>query len=261
MASTEPASRSAPGSVSSPSLKIEWRRMSGAAHASLLSTPHSGPLWETTTFRTSGYRTRTVIRPKSGRNNSHGSKFCSRKRSRDIVKSCVLETGASIDAVGPPINVTLLTQVTLTPCLVISLPTDFESHDVSGRQAGGFLTQDRCQGFSKISSRDSLEIQRRDQCVDAGCPAHKPGQNRTGEPSFVTMPYPMLTNFNGTNSSDDLPLWQMPVAYHQPLPILITSILVELNERPLPRFRSRPAIACALPCRFAWDRCGRQATN
>jgi hypothetical protein len=43
------------------------------------------------------------------------------------------------------------------------------------------------------------------------------------------MPYPRLTNLNGTNSTDYLPLWQMPVAYHQPLPILITPILVELN--------------------------------
>jgi hypothetical protein len=30
----------------------------------------------------------------------------------------------------------------------------------------------------------------------------------------------------------------MPIAHNQPLAILITSILVELNERPLPRFRS-----------------------
>src|SRR5260370_41181853 len=44
MASTEPASRSAPGSVSSPSLKIEWRRMSGAAHASLFVDPAEWPI-------------------------------------------------------------------------------------------------------------------------------------------------------------------------------------------------------------------------
>ena len=60
------------------------------------------------------------------------------------------------------------------------------------------------------------------------------------------MPYPRLTNFNGTNSTHYLPLWQMPVAYNKPLSILITSILVELNERRLPRSRSRPATACAL---------------
>jgi hypothetical protein len=60
------------------------------------------------------------------------------------------------------------------------------------------------------------------------------------------MPYPRLTNFNGTNSSDYLPLWQMPVAYNQPLSILITPILVELDEPRLPRFRSPPAITCVL---------------
>src|SRR6516162_10147099 len=40
---------------------------------------------------------------------------------------------------------------------------------------------------------------------------------------------PRLTHFNGPNSADDLPLWQMPIAHNQPLAILITSILVELN--------------------------------
>jgi hypothetical protein len=43
------------------------------------------------------------------------------------------------------------------------------------------------------------------------------------------MPNPRLTNFDGPNSADYFPLWQMPVAYHQPLAMLITSIFVELN--------------------------------
>ena len=43
------------------------------------------------------------------------------------------------------------------------------------------------------------------------------------------MPNPWLTNFNGPNSTDYLPLWQMSVAYNKSLSILITSILVELN--------------------------------
>jgi hypothetical protein len=60
------------------------------------------------------------------------------------------------------------------------------------------------------------------------------------------MSNPRLTNLNGTNSTDYLPLWQMPVTYYQALSILITAILVKLNERPLPRFRSLLATACAL---------------
>src|SRR5690349_14334170 len=43
------------------------------------------------------------------------------------------------------------------------------------------------------------------------------------------MPNPRLTNFNGPNSTDYLPLRQMPVAYNQPLSILTAPILVELN--------------------------------
>src|SRR6267378_533539 len=117
------------------------------------------------------------------------------------------------------------------------------------------LVAERPEAFSpRIAAKASLKspveipfaIQRRNQCIEAGCPAHKRGKNRTGEPPSVTMPYPRLTNFKRTNSSDYLPLWQMPIAYHQPLSILITSILVELDERRLPRFRSRPATTCVL---------------
>ena len=43
------------------------------------------------------------------------------------------------------------------------------------------------------------------------------------------MSYPRLTNFNGPNSADYLPLWQMSITHNQPLAILITAILVELN--------------------------------
>jgi hypothetical protein len=40
---------------------------------------------------------------------------------------------------------------------------------------------------------------------------------------------PWLTNWNPTRSTDHLPLRQMAIADHQPLPALIQSILVELN--------------------------------
>jgi hypothetical protein len=43
------------------------------------------------------------------------------------------------------------------------------------------------------------------------------------------MSNPWLTNFNGPNSTDYLPLWQMSVAYNKSLSVLITSILMELN--------------------------------
>jgi hypothetical protein len=157
-----------------------------------------------------------------------------------------IEPDIEVDTVGPPVDVTLLAQIALTPFLVISFPSSFEPHDVGGRQTGSFLAQDRGQSFSKISSRDSLQIQHRNQCVDAGRAAHKGGQNRAGKPSSITMSYPRLTNFNGPNSADYLPLWQMSVTHNQPLSILITPVLVELNERPLPRFRLPPAIASAL---------------
>jgi hypothetical protein len=78
------------------------------------------------------------------------------------------------------------------------------------------------------------------------CPAHKARQNRTGEPPSIAMPNPRLTNFNRPIPLSYLPLRQMPVAHNQPLAILITAILVELNERLSPPFRSRPATACAL---------------
>ena len=43
------------------------------------------------------------------------------------------------------------------------------------------------------------------------------------------MPNPRLANANRTHPADYLALRQMPVADNQPLPILITPILVELD--------------------------------
>jgi hypothetical protein len=100
------------------------------------------------------------------------------------------------------------------------------------------LVADRPEAFSpriaaKASVKSPVEIPFRYSAgINAStlsCSAHKPGQNRTGKSTLVTMPYPRLTNFNGPNSTDYLPLWQMPVAYNKPLSILITSILMELN--------------------------------
>jgi hypothetical protein len=64
---------------------------------------------------------------------------------------------------------------------------------------------------------------------DAGNPPHILGQNRTGKTTFVPVPDPWLTHWNRTRSTDHFSLRQMSIAYDQPLPVLIESILVELN--------------------------------
>jgi len=38
--------------------------------------------------------------------------------------SLFVESEVELDAVGPPVNIALLTEVALSPCLVIGFPTD-----------------------------------------------------------------------------------------------------------------------------------------
>src|SRR5205823_7066583 len=119
-----------------------------------------------------------------------------------FVRSLILiEPDVEIDAVGPPVNVALLTQVALVPCLVITFPAGLESHNVSGRQSAGSLTQDGLQSFRKISGRDPFKVKGWDQSVDAGSPTHVLGQNRTGKTTLVPVPDPWLTNPDRTHST------------------------------------------------------------
>jgi hypothetical protein len=47
--------------------------------------------------------------------------------------SLFVESDVEVDAVGPPMNVTLGTQVTLTPCLVIGFPSSSTTSSKIGR--------------------------------------------------------------------------------------------------------------------------------
>jgi hypothetical protein len=60
-------------------------------------------------------------------------------------------------------------------------------------------------------------------------PTHILGQYRTAKTPLISVPNSWLANSNRTHSADYLALRQMPVAHNQPLAILITPILVELN--------------------------------
>jgi hypothetical protein len=69
----------------------------------------------------------------------------------------------------------------------------------------------------------------RNQGINTGSPSHILGQNRTGKSPLVAMPDPWLANSDWTDSTDDLPLWQVSIAHHQSLSILILPSLVELD--------------------------------
>src|SRR5208283_5296456 len=93
----------------------------------------------------------------------------------------------------------------------------------------GSFAQNGAQCFAEISGRDPFEVKGWNQSVHAGNPTHILGQNRTGKATLVPVPDPWLTNWNRARSTDHLPLRQVPIAYHQSLPVLIHSILVELD--------------------------------
>jgi hypothetical protein len=98
----------------------------------------------------------------------------------------------------------------------------------SSKPTGSFA-QNCGQRFAEISGRDHFEVKGWKQGIDAGSPPHVLGQNRTGKVPLVPMMDPWLTNRDRPHSTDQLSLRQMSIAYHQPLSILIPSILVELD--------------------------------
>src|SRR5580700_9942559 len=81
----------------------------------------------------------------------------------------------------------------------------------------------------KSPVEDPFEVKGWNQGIDAGNPTHILGQNRTGKAPLVPMADPWLTNRDRSHSTDHLPLRQMAIAYDQPLPVLIQSILVQLD--------------------------------
>jgi hypothetical protein len=154
--------------------------------------------------------------------------FCGADQNKDA-GSFFVESDVEIDAVSPPIDVTFLAQLALAPCLVILFPRGFEPHDIGCRQPAGSFSQNRFQRFGKIARRYSLQVEGRDQCIDARSPSHVLGQDRTRESAIVAVSDPWLTNPHRADTGLYFSFGQVTVTDHQPLTVFIPAIAVGLD--------------------------------
>ena len=79
----------------------------------------------------------------------------------------VLQTRLQIDAVGPDVDVALGRQVPLAPALVFVDPDVLQPRDRRGRQARSILAEQGAERLLEVAGRDALQIEDRDQRIDA----------------------------------------------------------------------------------------------
>src|SRR5205085_8428772 len=79
----------------------------------------------------------------------------------------VLEPGLHVDAVGPEIDVALDRQIPLLPARVLVRPNVPEPCDGRGREPTSILAEQRCQRLLEPACGDPLEVEDRDQYLEA----------------------------------------------------------------------------------------------
>src|SRR5262249_11681394 len=141
----------------------------------------------------------------------------------------ILEPGLHMDAVGPEVDVTLGGEIALAPARMLLQPGLLEPSDGRGRQPAGILAEQRDQRLVEVASGDALEVEDRDQHLEALRPACVGRQNRRREAdalrAFVSaITYTWTAHRHRTNAGHDLALRQMPVP-DQPLPAVLGQLV------------------------------------
>src|SRR5215469_4133302 len=91
-----------------------------------------------------------------------------------------------------------------------------------------FSPKNRTEGLGKIPGRDPFQVQGRNQCVDAGYPAHILGQDLAAKSTPIAMPNPRLANLDWTYSSYQLSFRQVTVTHRTAFSRLGASITLAL---------------------------------
>src|SRR6266700_3073573 len=133
----------------------------------------------------------------------------------------VFEPGLHVDAVDPEVDVALGGEITLAPARMLLRPGLLEAPYGGGREPGRVLAEQRDQRFLEVAGGDALEVEDRDQHVEALRSASIGRQNRRGKANppraFAdTIAQPGAAHGDRTDAGHDLALRQMPMA-HQPL--------------------------------------------
>jgi hypothetical protein len=153
--------------------------------------------------------------------------FSLKRRTNDHQQalSMVLEPRLDVDAIGPHVNVALGAQIAFQPALVLVSPSVLEPGYGRCGKAAGVLAQQGAERFFEVAGRNALEVQSRNQNLQALRAARVKRHDRRRKPNACILAANAIANprrvyADPTNAGHDLALRQMPVANQASAPII-----------------------------------------
>src|SRR5271167_2178195 len=147
----------------------------------------------------------------------------------------VLQASLHVDAVGPEVDVALGGEIASAPAYMLLRPGVLEPSDGRGREPAGLLAEQCDERFLEVAGGDALEIEDRDQHLEALRAARVGRQDRRGKADALgafanTVAHPWAAHWDRTDAGHDLALGQMPVA-HQALAAIICELVSMAAEQ------------------------------
>src|SRR4029078_12114025 len=147
----------------------------------------------------------------------------------------VLEPRLHMDAVGPEVDVMLGGEIPLAPARMLLRPGLLEPSDGGRRQPAGILAEQRGQHPLELAGGNPLEVEDRDQHLEALRPARVGRQNRRREADALqafanAITHARAAHSAGADAGHDPPLGQMPVT-DQPLAAVLGQLVSMTGEQ------------------------------
>jgi hypothetical protein len=141
----------------------------------------------------------------------------------------VLQAGLYVDAVGPEVDVALGGEIAPAPAQVLIRPGVLEPSDGRGREPAGVLAEQCDERFLEVAGGDALEIEDRDQHLEALRAARVRRQDCRRKADAIAafagaVAHAGAAHRDRTDAGHDFALGQMPVA-HQPLAAIIGELV------------------------------------
>src|SRR5258707_422537 len=137
----------------------------------------------------------------------------------------VFETGLHMNAVNPEVDVAFGREITLAPARVLFAPSLLKAPNGRGREPAGVPAEQCNQRVLEVAGQDALEVEDRDQHLQALRPARVGRQNRRRKADALAtfaaaVTHARAVHSDRTDAGHDLTRGQMPVAHQPPAAII-----------------------------------------
>src|SRR5215468_3707229 len=137
----------------------------------------------------------------------------------------VFQTGLHVNAVDPEVDVAFGREIAFAPACVLFAPGLLEASNGRGREPAGVPAEQCDQRVFEVAGRDALEVEDREQHLQALRPARVGRQNRRRKADALATFAAAVTHARAahrhrTDAGHDLTLGQMSVAHQPPAAII-----------------------------------------